>query len=74
MRQRDPLCPEDPAVPITVFSAVGEKRDDPDRLLLIGSDGQHYQYRLPDGTTSPVEPDEGWLLDPIPPPIDEVIG
>jgi hypothetical protein len=64
---------EDPAVP-TVFAVVGENRHDPDRLLLLGSDGQHYQYHLSDGTTSPVKPDEGWVIDPDAPPFEEVIG
>ncbi len=58
----------------TVFAVVGENRDDPDRLLLVGSDGQHYQYHLPDGTTTPVEPDEGWRFDPNPPPFDDTFG
>jgi hypothetical protein len=51
-----------------------ENRDDPDLLLLIGSDGQHYQYRLPEGTTTPVEPDKEWVIDPHAPPIEDVLG
>ncbi|MEA2513470.1 MAG: hypothetical protein QOJ59_2957 [Thermomicrobiales bacterium] len=64
---------EDAATP-TVFAVVGENRDDPNRLLLIDADGQHYQYRLTDGTTTPVEPDDGWVIDPNPPSVDELIG
>jgi hypothetical protein len=56
----------------TVFAVVGEHHDDPDRLLLLGSDGQYYQYQLPDETTLPVVPDETWVMDPNPPPIDEL--
>ena len=51
-----------PAV-TTVFAVVGEHRDDPDRLLLLGEDGRHYEHRLPDGPTTPVEPDDAWTLD-----------
>lgn len=58
----------------TVFAVVGENRDDPDRLLLLGADGRHYQYDLPAGTATPVVPDDGWVLDPNPPPADELIG
>ncbi|MEA2585497.1 MAG: hypothetical protein QOF33_3582 [Thermomicrobiales bacterium] len=57
-----------------VFSVAGENREDPDRLLLIGSDGLHYQYQLPDGITTPVEPDDAWVIDPDVPPVDELIG
>ena len=46
-----------------VYAVVGEHRDDPDRLLLLGADGQHYAYALPDGPTTPVEPDETWTVD-----------
>jgi hypothetical protein len=47
----------------TVFAVVGEHRDDPDRLLLLGADGRHYAYPLPDGPAAPVDPDEEWALD-----------
>lgn len=58
----------------TVFAVVGENRDDPDRLLLLGDDGRHYQYELPAGTTTPVVPDEQWLIDPNPPGVEELVG
>ena len=47
----------------TVFAVVGQHREDPDRLLLLGEDGQHYDLRLPDGPTVPIEPDEFWTMD-----------
>ena len=48
----------------TVFAVVGEHRDDPDRLLLLGDDGRYYGHRLPDGPTTPVdEPDGRWVVD-----------
>ena len=47
----------------TIFAVVGEHRDDPNRLLLLGDDGRHYAHRLPDGPTTPVEPDAQWVVD-----------
>lgn len=47
----------------TVFAVVGQHRDDPDHLLLLDEDGQHYDLRLPDGATVPVEPDDRWTVD-----------
>jgi hypothetical protein len=46
-----------------VFNVVGENRDDPDCLLLLGDDGQHYRYHLLDGTTAPAELDDHWVID-----------
>lgn len=56
----------------TVFAAIGEHRDDPDRLLLLGADGHHYAYPLPDGPASPVEPGDEWLVDEAAPGPDEI--
>lgn len=53
----------EPVVP-PVLAVIGENRDDPDRLLLLGDDGRHYQYQLSDGTTLPVIPDDAWVIDP----------
>jgi len=50
---------------VTIFAVVGEHRDDPNRLLLLGADGQHYAHELPDGPTTPVEPDVDWTVDEI---------
>ena len=51
-----------------VLAAVGERRDDPDHLLLLGDDGRYYDLHLTDGATIPLPPDPGdeWLLDPAP--------
>jgi hypothetical protein len=46
-----------------VLAVVGERRDDPNHLLLLGEDGRYYDLRLLDGAAAPIEPDEGWLLD-----------
>ena len=58
----------------TVFAVVGEHHDDPDRLLLLGSDGQYYQFLLPDETTTPVIPDETWDFDPNAHFVEELMG
>jgi len=49
-----------------LFAAVGEHRDDPTRLLLLGADGYHYAYSLPDGPPAPVVPGDDWLVDDAP--------
>ena len=46
-----------------VYAVVGEHRHDPTWLLLLGSDGQHYAYRLLDGSVRPITPDDAWRLD-----------
>lgn len=58
---------------ISVYSIVGEHHDDPDRLLALGADGQHYALMLPQGAMLPVVPDEQWLLDPEPPEREDMI-
>ncbi len=58
---------------ISVYSIVGEHHEDPDRLLALGADGQHYALMLPQGTMFPVEPDEQWRLDPEPPDREDVL-
>ena len=47
----------------TIFAVIGERRDDPGQLLLLGANGQHDAYRLVDGRTTPVAPDATWALD-----------
>ena len=47
-----------------VMAVVGERRDNPDLLLLLGDDGHYYEYRLPDGAPTPIEPTDEWLIDP----------
>ena len=57
-----------------VFAVVGEHREDPNSLLLLGADGQHYAHRLPDGPITPIEPDEHWTVDEITPEPAEITG
>lgn len=46
-----------------VLAVVGERRDDPDHLLLLGDDGHYYDLRLTDGATIPTAPSEEWIID-----------
>jgi hypothetical protein len=58
----------------TSFAVVGERRDDPRERLLLGNDGQHDAYPLPDGPVLPIEPDETWQVDPSAPPVEELLA
>jgi hypothetical protein len=51
--------------PPTEFLVVGEHQDDPDQLLLLGADGRHYAYSLPDDVTTPVDPDAAWRMEDV---------
>jgi hypothetical protein len=52
----------DPTLP-TELAVVGENKQDPDQLLLLGADGNHYAYSLPSGATQPVEVDDQWMVE-----------
>lgn len=45
------------------FAVVGENKEDPTQLLLIGPDGNYYAYSLPAGDTQEVDPDDGWEVE-----------
>jgi hypothetical protein len=49
--------------PPNELAVVGEKKDDPEQLLLLGVDGRYYAYTLPEGDTEPVEPDDNWEVE-----------
>lgn len=55
-----------PSIP-TELLVVGEDRNDPRYLLLLGDDGLYYSWFLLDDDTEPVEPDQRWLLTTPPP-------
>ncbi len=46
-----------------VFAVVGERREDPDHLLVIGDDGSYYDFALATGQTTPLHPDASWSTD-----------
>ena len=58
----------------TVFAVVGHHERDPDRLLLLGDDGNPYQLDPARGAPVPAAADDGWIVDPDPPAPDELLG
>jgi hypothetical protein len=57
----DPLFA--PATAPAVFAVVGEHRNNPDRLLLLGDDGRYYAYETSDGVPVPVDLTPDWVVD-----------
>jgi hypothetical protein len=55
-----------PTIP-TELLVVGEDRNDPRYLLLLGDDGLYYSWFLLDDDAEPVELDQRWLLTAPPP-------
>lgn len=49
-----------------VFAVIGEHREQPERLLLLGGDGRFYTYVSAEGPPVEVEPTEEWALDDSP--------
>jgi hypothetical protein len=45
------------------FNVIGQRKDDDLHLLVLGNDGQHYDYSLASEQVSPVEPDDRWAID-----------
>ncbi len=58
---------------ITIFTVVGEHREHPNRLLLLGEDSQYYVQALSDNSPVPVELDDGWVLDGMVLPLDDLV-
>jgi hypothetical protein len=48
---------------VHLYAVIGEHDTDPDRLLVIGEDGQHYAWYLTTDETIPVDVDDGWRID-----------
>jgi hypothetical protein len=46
-----------------VFAVVGEHRDQPERLLLLGSDGHYYAFAGSDRDPVEVEPSDEWDIE-----------
>jgi hypothetical protein len=47
------------------FQVIGELRDDPHHLLLLGSDGHSYGYAIISGEIRELEPDDSWAVDVV---------
>jgi hypothetical protein len=48
-----------------VFAVIGEHREQPERLLLLGGDGRYYTYGSAEGPPVEVKPTEEWELDEV---------
>lgn len=57
-----------------IFAVVGEHRDNPDHLLVLGDDGSYYDYTVTTGQTALTEPDLSWTTDADIPELEEVLG
>ena len=57
------IFPRSSSTPPTELAVVGESKDDPQQLLLLGSDGNYYAYGLADGNTQLVDPDDHWSVE-----------
>ncbi len=58
-----PVPPSSEPAMTNVFAVVGEHRDEPTRLLLIGDDGRYYAYATDAATPTEVEPTAEWAID-----------
>lgn len=47
---------------VSVFTVVGERQDDPARLLVLGADGAYYDYVPARERFTRVEPDRAWIV------------
>lgn len=47
------------------FQVIGELRDNPQHLLLLGDDGQCYCFDLALDRIAPLDPDASWSVDII---------
>lgn len=63
MHSRDALAGNGGYLLVNHFAVIGEHDDDPDRLLVVGEDGQPYAWELATDATVPVEVDEQWTID-----------
>lgn len=55
------------------FTIIGEHKEDGRKFLVLGADGQYYDYRPEHEDFSPVEPDENWeVTGPDDPEIDGI--
>jgi len=57
-----------------IFAVVCEHRHDPDRLLVIGQDGNAYDYRVPSGQFIQAEPREvDWQVDTTEASLEQIL-
>ena len=59
------LFSQSPTPPVEL-AVVGEHKDDPEALLLLGEDGAYYAYSAATDALQPVDPDEQWDVQAAP--------
>lgn len=56
--------PDSLPAPETIdFQVIGELRDNPQHLLLLGDDGQCYCFDMLLDRITPLDPDDSWSVD-----------
>jgi hypothetical protein len=50
-------------IDVCEFQVIGELKDNPHNLLLMGDDGQYYAYDLVSGEILPLQADDSWAVD-----------
>jgi hypothetical protein len=58
------LQPVDPVPPIEL-TVVGERRNNPARLLLLGTDNNYYEYSPDMGSPVFTVPDDEWVIETL---------
>jgi hypothetical protein len=54
----------EPLVDAVDFQVIGERKDDPGHLLLMGDDGQWYDYDVAHGEIALIDcPNDAWAMD-----------
>ena len=48
---------------VNEYNVIGEQKDDDQHLLVVGDDGQYYDYSPLGETIEPVDPDDSWQVD-----------
>ena len=50
-------------IDVCEYQVIGELKENPHHLLLVGDDGQCYAYDLVSGEIQPLQPDDSWAVD-----------
>ncbi len=52
-----------PYVMTNIFNVIGQHREEPSWLLLVGAYGHYYAYATEDAEPREVEPNDQWVID-----------
>jgi hypothetical protein len=50
-------------IDVCAYQVIGELKENPHHLLMMGDDGHCYAYDLVSGEILPLEPDDSWAVD-----------